>query len=214
MMLKFKLRNLIYTFCFLTNLLLTAQTHEFVKLTEEKNGKRLDLYAVNTGAISYDVFLHITTEDFRRSSLRPVIKTVPPKSKTKLITLIELANTKGVYQSTFIINEVSYDIALEKDKQNFDLKFNSELNKKQLIIFTETNCNLCDDVKLLLNKNNLKFKEYDINKDQLSSSLLTKTLNQNKINSKTTMPVIQIEDSIYTNLKDSQQLIEIIQNHF
>lgn len=197
----------------LSNIIL-AQDHAFVTLKEVKTGKRLDLYAVNTGTISYDVFLQVETKDYRRSSLRPIIKTIPAKSKTKLTTIIQLDNTAGVYDATLIVNEVSAAISIDKDKQNFENKVNTEFSKKQLIIFTETNCTLCEDTKKLLEKNHLQYIEYNITNNMPNYSLLTKALTDKKITAKPNLPILVLDDAIYTDLKNSNDIIKLLQKHF
>lgn len=214
MMLKIKYLKLLFIILLFSNNALFAQNHEFVKLKEEKTGKRLELYAVNTSSTSYELFLQIETEDFRRSSLRPIIKTVPPKSKTILTTIIQLANTEGVYDATFIVNEGNHDITIDKDKQSLANKINSELNKDQLVVFTETNCKLCNDTKMLLGKNKRQFIEYNISTDPSSYTLLTQYLMAKKVNSKTNMPILYIKDSLYTSIKSKEHVEDILKKHF
>lgn len=213
-MLKFISRKFIYiVFLVLCNVL-WAQDHDFVKLIEEKNGKRLDLYAVNTGTISYQVFLQVKTEDFRRSSLRPVLQSVPPNSKTKLITIIQLDNTEGNYEKIFIVNEVSYEFDLRKDRQELQNKVSEVIDNRQFILFTETDCDFCEEAKSILERNYLKYIEYNISEDTAGAELLLNTLKAHKIDSKAKLPILQIEDSIYTDLNNNDQLIANLQKHY
>jgi hypothetical protein len=61
----------------------SQKDHEFVSIKEKVTGKRVELFAVNTNTIGYDVFLMVETNDYRRSSSRPVMKHVPANSKVK-----------------------------------------------------------------------------------------------------------------------------------
>ena len=74
---------------------LSQNNHEFVSIKEKVTGKRVELYAINTNNISYDVFLMVETKDYRRSSSRPVLKTVPANSEVRMITMVKLNEKEG-----------------------------------------------------------------------------------------------------------------------
>jgi len=121
--------------------------HKFVKLSEEKKGKRVTLYATNTDSISYDVFLKVDTKDFRRSSNRPIIRNIAANSKIKLMTLIQLTGKEGKYKSIFVVNEVAYALDINKDHEALDFKLDRALKDKKVTLFTQDNCVICPDTK-------------------------------------------------------------------
>ena len=114
--------RLIFTTLFCVSLFFVGfsqeKEHPHVKLVEEKNGKRLELFAVNTDTIPYVVFLRVTTSDYRRTSKRPILKDIPKNSKELLKTLILLDGKEGLYDATFIVNEVAPSMNIQKDHWN------------------------------------------------------------------------------------------------
>ena len=198
-------------FIFLISLSIFSQnTHKHVSLKEKKTGKRLELIAINTDSISYDVFLRVTTNDYRRTSLRPVLKTLPPNSQTKLITMVKLDGTEGVYDSTFIVNEVSYELAIKKDNEDINLKVDNSLKDKKITVFTKDHCILCNSLKSILIKNDVKFQEYNISNDSLNLIRLAKELKIKKINHTSNLPIFKIKDSLYTTIKSQNDLLDAI----
>ena len=193
-----------------TTSLIAQNQHKFVSLKEKKTGKRLELIAVNKDSISYDVFLRVTTDDYRRTSLRPVLKTLPPNSETKLLTMVLLDGKAGIYNSTFIVNEVSYDFSLRKDKQDINIKIDESLKNKTITMFTKDHCVLCNDLKTILNSNGLKYQEYNISNDTLNLIRLANELKTNKIKATSHLPVFKINDSLYTKIESKSDLLEAV----
>ncbi len=187
--------------------------HEFVILKEKTKGKRLELFAVNTNNISYDVFLRIETEDFRRSSTRPVLKTIPPNSEVRLITMVKLNGKEGIYNSTFIVNEITKELSIRKDHENFEVKLDNALRNKKITIYTKDACDLCIETRQLLNSSNIPFTELSIEKDSTNLIGIAKEFKKYKLIGKALTPVIKIEDSLYTSLKNKQDVIEALKNH-
>lgn len=204
--------------CFLFLLITVKSTsqnnHEFVSLTEKTNGKRIELFAVNTNNIPYDVFLMVETEDFRRSSSRPVIKTVPANSQVKMITLIKLNEKQGKYTYTLIVNEVSYDLSVRKDHSDFEIKIDDALKTKKVTLFTKDDCSLCTTTKRILETNYIVYEEFNMDKDSLLIKDLLKEYKTEEINNKTSAPILKIEDSLYTTLKSKRDLIDALKQHF
>ncbi len=188
--------------------------NEFVTIKEKITGKRVELFAVNTNTISYDVFLIVETEDYRRSSSRPVLKTVPPNSEVRMITMVKLKGKEGKYNYTLVVNEVGYDLSIKKDHENFELKLDDALNTKKITLFTKDVCDLCKETKTLLNKNRILFEEYNIDKDTTLLIKLIKEYKHNKVSSRTYTPIMKIEDSLYTSIKTKNELIDALKNHF
>ena len=193
---------------------LAQNNHEFVALKEKTKGKRLELFAVNTNSLSYDVFLRVETEDYRRSSSRPVIKTIPPNSEVRLITMVKLAGKEGKYNTTFVVNEIGYELSIRKDKSDFNAKLNDALKSKQITIFTKDSCTLCDDTRQLLKRNRIIFTEYSIEKDSINLIQLIKEFKKVNLTEKAIAPILKIEDSLYTSIRSEFDLINALKNHF
>lgn len=203
-----------FTLCLFTFKCISQNTHEYVSIVEKKVGKRTDLYAVNTGNNSYDVFLMVDTEDFRRSSSRPVLKTIPPNSEVKMITLIKLKGKKGKYTYTLVVNEIGYELNVRKDHEDFQLKIDNALKNKKVTLYTKDSCNLCITTKRLLENNYIKYDEFNIDKDSTHLIRLIKDYKRKNIDTRTYSPVIKIEDSLYTKVKSKNDLIKALKNHF
>lgn len=189
-------------------------THEFVSIKEKVTGKRLELFAVNTNDISYDVFLMVNTDDYRRSSSRPVLKTIPANSEVKMITMVKLNEKEGKYNYTLVVNEVAYDLSIKKDHENFEVKIDDALNTKTVTLFSKDVCDLCDETKYLLNNNRINFEELNIDKDSTQLIKLIKEYKHKRVDRRTYAPILKIEDSLYTQIKTKQDLIVVLKNHF
>ncbi len=208
-----------YLFACLFFLLNTVQgtsqnKHEFVSIKEKVTGKRVELYAVNTNSISYDVFLMVETEDYRRSSSRPILKTVPGNSEIKMITMVKLNGKEGTYNYTLVVNEIAYDLSIKKDHDDFEVKIDDALNTKKVTLFTKDVCNLCDETKNLLDNNRIKYEEFNVDTDSTQLIKLIKEYKYNKVDARTYAPIIKVEDSLYTTIKTKHELIDALKNHF
>lgn len=194
--------------------IISQNNHPHVSLKEKKKGKRVELFAVNTNTISYDVFLRVETEDYRRSSARPVIKTIPPNSEVRLITMVKLNDKDGKYNYTFVVNEVSYELSIQKDKTSFNKKLNDALKEKSITIYTKDACTLCNDTKQLLNRNRINFTEYHIDNDSINIMKLVKEFKKVELTEKAIAPILKIEDSLYTSIRTEKDLLDALKNHF
>jgi len=76
-----------------------------VILSEKKTNKRIILFAENTTKDTLNIFFIVTSEGYRKSASKPIIKNILPESKIALITLIELDNKPSSYTYELIINE-------------------------------------------------------------------------------------------------------------
>lgn len=202
-----------FFFLFFLMPLFSQNAHPYVSLAEKVKGKRLELFAVNSNSISYDVFLRVETEDYRRSSARPIIKTIPPNSEVRLITMVKLNGKEGTYSTTFVVNEISKELSIRKDHEDFEIKFDDALHQKHLIIYTKDACDLCADARQLLRQNKIEYTEYSIDKDSINLMKLIKEFKVNNQKEKALAPIIKIEDSLYTNLRTKQDLINALKNH-
>ncbi|SFD31726.1 hypothetical protein [Algibacter pectinivorans] len=200
---------------FLTSFLGFAQgaNPENVTLVEKQNGKRLELYAKNTDTIPYVVFLRVTTNDFRRSSNRPVLKPVSANSEVHLLTLIKLAGSEGNYEKQFIVNEVSTNLKFRKDDDDMQINFDTALKTANITLFESDACEICEDTKLLFNNNKVAYNLKAINNDQ---DLLLKALKNNGQsieNIQRDVFVLKIEDAIYRGISTKKELLEALKNH-
>jgi len=126
-----KMRALIFILFSLLFPLVKAQDSIKVKIIEEKTKKRIKLSAENVTDTSQDVFFMVNATGFRRSASRPLIKTIPAKTKIHLITLIPLANIESVYDYRLIVQDETTNIGIRKDHEPIKLKLPEEL-----LIFT------------------------------------------------------------------------------
>jgi len=188
--------------------------HEFVSIEEKVTGKRIELFAINTNTIDYDVFLKVNANGFRRSSSRPIIKTIPANSKVRMITLVKLNGVESNYTYTLVVNEIGYDIKMQKDDEDFNIKIDSALRSKVVTLFTKDNCLLCNDTKQLLSNNKISYKEFNVDQDSTHLIRLLKEFKKSDIKTKIEAPIIKIDDSLYTTIKSRKELIEALMTHF
>ncbi len=204
--------------CFLFLLItfnsISQNEHEFVSIKEKATGKRVELFAVNTNKISYDVFLMVETEDYRRSSSRPVLKTIPANSEVRMITMVKLNGKEGKYDYTLVVNEIGYDLSIKKDHENFEVKIDDALNTKKVTLFTKGVCDLCDETKDLLSSNRIKYEEFNVDTDSTQLIKLIKEYKHQKVDARTYAPILKIGDSLYTQIKTRDELIYALKNHF
>ncbi|WP_452224110.1 glutaredoxin family protein [Lacinutrix chionoecetis] len=204
----------------LTILLLTCNCfaqneHKYVKLSEEKKGKRLTLYATNTDSLSYDIFLKVDTKDFRRSSNRPIIRNIAANSKIKLMTLIQLAGTEGNYESVFVVNEVAYSLELDKDFEALDFKLDRAIKEKKVTIFTKDDCLICPDTKRILDNNKIRYTEYNIDKDSTNYLKIIKEFKTNKQSRfENRIPLLKVDGAVYNNIKSVEDFIGALREAF
>lgn len=205
----------ILTFLLITLTSFAQNKHEFVKLTEEKKGKRLTLFATNTDSISYDLFLKVDTKDYRRSSNRPIIRTIAANSKIKLMTLIQLAGTEGNYDSVFVVNEVAYALDLDKDYETLDFKLDRAIKDKKVTLFTKDDCTICPDTKRILNNNKITYTEYNIDKDSTTYLKIIKEFKADKENRfQNQIPLLKVGNEVYNNIKSTEDFIGALREAF
>lgn len=210
-----KIQFTIFTFLLISVYSFAQNQHKHVKLTEEKKGKRITLYANNTDSLSYDIFLKVDTKDFRRSSTRPILRNIAPNSKIKLLTLIQLNGTEGKYNTTFIVNEVAYAIEVEKDHEGLDFKIDEALKDKEVTLYTKNDCLICPDTKRILNNNKIAFTEYNIDKDSTNYLKIIKDFknNTNK-NFDNKIPVLKVNTAIYNKIESVEDFITALREAF
>jgi len=208
------LLSILTFFLIFSNAIAQGNKHPYVTIKEKVKGKRYELFAVNTNDISYDVFLKVDTQDFRRSSARPIIKTIPPNSEIRLITMIKLNDKEGNYNTTFVVNEIAQELSIRKDHENFEVKFDNALRDHEIILYTQEACDICFETKQLLDSNKINYSEISIEKDSINLLKLVKEFKKINLKEKATVPILKIEDSLYTNIKNKEDLIKALKNHF
>lgn len=189
--------------------------HKYIKLTEKIKGKRYELYIENTDSISYDIFLKVDTEDFRRSSERPILKTIPPKSKQRVLTMVVLNGKEGKYTYTLVINEVAYALQFDKDFELLDTKIDETLTSKTVEIYTQNDCSICPDAKRILTKNKIGYQEYNIDQDTIHYNKLIKEFKTLKPNSAVNhIPILKVDNKVYNQIESLEDFIEALRDGF
>ncbi|WP_397363275.1 glutaredoxin family protein [Olleya sp. R77988] len=210
------IRNLtLLFFAFITINTFSQNNHKHVKLLEEVKGKRYELFIENTDSISYDIFLKVDTEDFRRSSKRPILQTIPGKSKKKVLTMVKLNEKPGDYTYILVVNEVSYSLEVDKDFEIIDFKLDKELKNKKVILYTKDDCTICPDAKHILNKNKISYTEYNLDKDSTNYNKIIKEFKATKPKSEFNhIPILKIEDQLYNDIKSLEDFIQALRDGF
>ncbi|WP_282149294.1 glutaredoxin domain-containing protein [Algibacter lectus] len=199
---------------FISCLSFAQQTkNENVELVKKQNGKRLEFFAKNNDSVSYSVFLRIETEDYRRSSNRPVLQVIPANSETHLITLIKLSDKPGDYKEQFIVNKISQSLNFRKDFDDIQINIDEALKTEDITIFESENCELCNEAKSLFNAYQIAFKTKNITEDQQKLEKLLKKAGQADYNIKNAVFILKIKESIYTNITTKTALIDTINNY-
>jgi len=134
-----------------------------VKIIEKKTSKRHLIYAENTTSESRSVFLKVNSTGYRRTADRPVIKHIPPKSKTLLITLIPLKNIESNYTYIFTANKDLNNLNVNRTKAAKEISL-SKVMKSELVIFTTDDCPKCVSLIEILKTKRIKHREVNINK--------------------------------------------------
>ncbi|MCF6307209.1 MAG: hypothetical protein L3J09_04555 [Flavobacteriaceae bacterium] len=134
-----------------------------VKLTITENGKRTIFFAENTSQDTLRAFLILKPVGYRRSSSRPILKDIPPKTKVAMTTIIETSNVPSSYTYQFIIDEKRINLDDIRKKSSKDI---SKLIENRLVIFYEGDCEKCVLLSDALKKNRIKHRVFDINQDQ------------------------------------------------
>lgn len=135
---------------------------ERIILSEKKQGKRIVLMAENTTKDSLNVFLMVTSEGYRRSADRPIIKKIPPSGKTPMITLIEINNVPSSYHYTLVVNEEENNLSFAQAKRGINLE---KLISEKLVLFTSEGCEKCEALSDALVLKDIAYRSLDIKKE-------------------------------------------------
>lgn len=110
--------NAIKIFCalfiFLTATTSSQQKPEGIDITVEKGHKKITYYAENTTDKDLDLFFKVNSTGFRRSADRPMIETIPAKTKKELLTLIPLKGKDTTHTYMAIVTQKENNIDLRK----------------------------------------------------------------------------------------------------
>lgn len=193
-----------------------SQDEEHIKIEEEINGKRLELYVTNTDTLSYDVFLKINTTDYRRPSKRPVLKTIGPKSRVHMITLIKLNNKEGRYEPLLIANKVAHTLNVRKDDQDLNLKIDKAFTDKTVYLISDESCKTCPKIEKILHTNYIKFINLHKIRDKAQIIKLFSDLQAYKMATLKSKqkPILKIESHIYTDISTIKNFMDILNEEF
>lgn len=184
-------------------------TAPLVELVEDKQTKRWDLYAQNNSDEEQEAFLLVKGEGFRRSADRPVIKKIPPNEKVLMITLIPLKGITPTYETIFTYETQLQSIAKRKG-ENREVYVNIRpIQKDELTLFIEDDCEKCDILLDYLNKNHIKYRKLDVLKNGKVFDFMWKQI-KGKIPSSDVvhLPVVLDNDAIYHNIANIKRFTE------
>lgn len=211
---NFKYRFILLTFFMFSFLCFSQKNNKRnVTLIEKQNGKRLELFAKNEDSTSYVVFLRVSTDNYRRTSNRPVLTTVAPNSETHLLTLIKLAGKPNEYEKQFIVNEVSQNLSFRKDDDDFQINFDSALKTTKITIFESNNCEFCNEAKALFDKYKIAYNTKHVKKNSSELIALLKKSGKPYNNTASDIFDIQIKQDIYRNITNKEVLFNVLKQY-
>jgi glutaredoxin len=135
-----------------------------IVISEKKTGKRLVLFAENRTLDTLNAFFMITSKGYRRSASKPVLKSIPPKQKAPMMTLIEITGQEQFYSYDLIVNEAENNLSLEFEGEAKDIE---QVIKDKLVIFTVSNCDKCRDLLAQLEAKHIRFQSFSLDTDAL-----------------------------------------------
>ena len=180
-----------------------------VVISEKKTGKRVVLFAENTTKDTLNVYFMVHAEGYRRSGSRPILKNIPPETKTAMITLIELANVPSSYTYEVIVNKGAHPVALEYENEAPDIA--SVLDGK-LVVFTLPNCEKCQALTAVLIGKRTPHRAFNINEDpvlyrQFMSFIKDSLTTETRIR----FPVVWNKDRVIFGYEDLGILLQELQ---
>ncbi|WP_397300848.1 hypothetical protein [Nonlabens ulvanivorans] len=90
------------------------QQPEGINITIEKGHKKITYYAENVTDNDLDLFFKVNSTGFRRSADRPMIETIPAKTKKALVTLIPLKGKDTTHTYIAVVTKKENNIELRK----------------------------------------------------------------------------------------------------
>ncbi|PKA83697.1 glutaredoxin [Ulvibacter sp. MAR_2010_11] len=135
-----------------------------VLISEEKQGKRIVLMAENKTKDTLNVFFMVNAEGYRKSASKPVIKNLPPLSKTPMLTLVELNGVASQYTYDLIINKEERNLNFTYEKQAVDIE---KLIEGKLVLFATSKCEKCDALASRLKDDRIQHRVLDVTEDAI-----------------------------------------------
>jgi hypothetical protein len=89
-------------------------THPGIDITIRKERRSIVYVAENTTDKDLDLFFRVESEGFRRRADRPMIKTIPAKTKVDLLEMIPLKNTDTTHTYMAIVTEKDNSLNFKK----------------------------------------------------------------------------------------------------
>jgi len=135
-----------------------------VLISEEKTGKRIELYAENTTKDTLNVFLLVKAEGYRRSASKPILKDIAPGAKVAMTTLIEIEGVPSHYTYDLIANKGRTDlnVTVSQDIRNIESVINN-----RIVVFEIPGCEKCDALKTRLEEARITHRAFNIHKDKI-----------------------------------------------
>lgn len=187
---------------------LQGQVHP-IKIEEKSMKNRIAFYAVNKSHTPYDVLFEVSGKNFRQSAAKPRLIRVPAASKVHLKTIILFRDKKPIYSKKLTVNDSLSRRAMKKEYEKLDIPPPKIKPKKQITIYTTTNCAVCDTIVNRLTVENYIFRNVVLSekpevKEQLGSFLAKSQEEMDSISS----PIISLGGKLYSWISSYEQLQE------
>lgn len=179
-----------------------------VLISEEKTGRRVELLAENKTTDTLNVLLTVNAEGYRRSSLKPIVRDIPPLKRVPMITLIELDGVESRYTFDLVVNEPGSEKLFEETSPERDIE---RVLANQLVIFTTENCTKCDRLIETLEQNHIQHRLFTVEEDaliyrQFMSYVERRLTSETKIR----FPVIWIKEDVIFGYDDVEEIIGLL----
>lgn len=106
--------KLLVSVAFFISLVSSNQQPDGIEITVRTGHKKITYVAENVTDKDLDLFFKVNSEGFRRSADRPIITTIPAKSKKDLITLIPLKNADTTHSYMAVITKKEFNVDMRK----------------------------------------------------------------------------------------------------
>lgn len=106
--------KLLVPLAFFISLVSSNQQPDGIEITVRTGHKKITYVAENVTDKDLDLFFKVNSEGFRRSADRPIITTIPAKSKKDLITLIPLKNADTTHSYMAVITKKEFNVDMRK----------------------------------------------------------------------------------------------------
>ncbi len=201
------MRTFLLSIAFLNSVFSISQLQP-IKIVDEKSNNRLALYAVNDTETDYDVLLSVKGTNFRQSQSKPRWTRIPATSKVLMKTLILFRGKEPKYTHQLKVNDSLSRRALKKPFTLIEVPPKMIEPKKQITIYSPSNCMKCDSLISKLNTNLYIFREIKLNdqpevKEQLQKSL-AKTISLDSLET----PIVNLGGHLFTWITDYETLVE------